>query len=138
MKVPISYLLVMTTVEIFGEVVSNIFLTRMPLHVKYPCLTWSVVQKNRISMDRERCFLTVSFAMPTAVRLSQNIGVGGCACPNSSRIVRSILRSFALRKRAPSSASAAEVTTNFRIPLWTYIAPLIGMGSPFWGMEPRK
>ena len=54
---------------------------------KYPCLTWYVVQKNNISMDRESCFLTVSFAMPTAVRLSQCIGVGGCACTNYSRIV---------------------------------------------------
>ena len=33
-EVPRSYLLVMTTVEIFGEVVNNIFLTRMPLNVK--------------------------------------------------------------------------------------------------------
>ena len=105
---------------------------------KYPCLTWSVVQKNRISIDQERCFLKVSFAMPTAVRLSQWLVVGGCACPNSSRIVQSILRSFALRKRAPISASAAEVTTNFRIPLWTYIAPLIGVCSPFLVMGPRK
>ena len=37
-EVPRSYLLVMMTVEMFGEVVSKIFLTRMPLHVKISLL----------------------------------------------------------------------------------------------------
>ena len=117
-EVPRSYLLVMTTIEMFGEVVSKIFLTKMPLNVKISLLDLVCGPKNRISVDRERCLLTVSFAMPTAVRLSLCIGVGGCACPNSSRIVRSIFPSFALRKRAPRFSSAAEVNTNLRIPMW--------------------
>ena len=37
-EVPRSYLLVMTTIKMFGELVSNIFLTRMPLHVKISLL----------------------------------------------------------------------------------------------------
>ena len=86
-EIPRAYLLVMTTVKMFGEVFSKIFLTRMPLNVKISLLDLVCGPKNRISMDRERCLLTVSFSMPTAVRLSQCILVGGCACPNSSRIV---------------------------------------------------
>ena len=70
-------------------------------------------------MDRDICFFTVSFAMPNAVRLSHFIGVGGCACPNYSRMVLSIIPFFVLRNKAPSSVSAAEATTNLRIPLWT-------------------
>ena len=76
--------------------------------------------------------------MPTAVILSQCIGVGGCACPNSSRKILSILPYFVLRNKAPSSASAAEATTNLRIPLWTYIAPLSGIGLYLLGTDPRK
>ena len=37
-EVPRSYLLVMTTVKMFGEVVSKIFLTKMPLKVKISLL----------------------------------------------------------------------------------------------------
>ena len=50
--------------------------------------------------------------MPTAVRLSQCIGVGGCACTNSSNMVQIILPSFVLRNKAPSSASAAGERTK--------------------------
>ena len=48
---------------------------------KFRRLTWSQLQKYLISIERERCFLTVSFAMPTAVALSQWMGMGGCGCP---------------------------------------------------------
>ena len=67
-EVPRLYLLVMTTVKMFGELVSNIFLTRMPLHVKISLLDLVCGAKKSHSMDRERCLLTVSFAMPTAAR----------------------------------------------------------------------
>ena len=76
--------------------------------------------------------------MPTAVRLSQCIGVGGWQCPNTSRMVRSILPSFVLRNKAPSFASAAEASTKLRILLWTYIDPLSDIGLYLLGTDPRN
>ena len=46
--------------------------------------------------------------MPTAVLLLQLMGVGGWGCPISSRVSRIFFASSALRKRAPSSASATD------------------------------
>ena len=80
----------------------------------------------------------MSFSIPAAVILSQCIGVGGCACPNSFRMVQSIFLSFILRNKAPSSASSAEATTNLRIPLWIYIYPLSGIGLYLLGTYQRK
>ena len=49
-----------------------------------------------------------------------------------------ILASFAFRKRAPSSASAADDATNFRTVHKMAMAPLSLMGSQSRGMLPRK
>ena len=49
-----------------------------------------------------------------------------------------IFACFALRNSAPSSASAAEAATNFKMVHSTCIAPLILMGFPSRGREPRK
>ena len=119
MELPGTYFLVMPTVKVLGEIVRKILLTWMPFNIKVSLPDLIGYPENIISMDQDCCFLTVSFAMPTVVRLSQCIGVGGCACPNSSRMVQSILPSFVLRNKAPSSDSADEATTNLRIPLWT-------------------
>ena len=72
--------------------------------------------EKRISIDWDRCFLTVSLAMPVAVMLSQCTGVGGWGCPISCRIRRCIFPSLQLRNNAPSSASAADATTSYSIP----------------------
>ena len=56
--------------------------------------------------------MTGLFAMPMAVELSQWIGVGGWGCPISSSVSLNIEACLQLRNRAPSSASAAEVTTK--------------------------
>ena len=64
--------------------------------LKLPRATWSVTRKKRISIARDRCFLTVSFVIPTAVMLSQWTGVGGCGCPSSSNARRSIVPSWML------------------------------------------
>jgi hypothetical protein len=56
--------------------------------------------------------LTVLVAIPTAVALSQWIGVLGCGWPNSSRVNLKIIPSLQLKKRVPSFASAAEATTK--------------------------
>jgi hypothetical protein len=57
----------------------------------------------------------VLFAMPTAVELSRCIGVGGWGWPISSSVSLKIVACLQLRKRAPSSASAAEATTKHNI-----------------------
>ena len=119
MEVPGTYFLVMPMVKMLGEIFRKILLTWMPLDIKVSLPDFIGYPQNRISMDQDLCFFTVSFAMPTTVRLSQCVGVGGCACPNSSRMVRSIFPSFVLRNESPSSSSADEATTNLRIPLWT-------------------
>ena len=81
-----------------------------------PFLTWSVTQKTLISIDRERCFLIVSFEISVAVMLSQCMGVAGCGWPISCKVSRIILPSLKLINNAPNSASAADATTNLWIP----------------------
>ena len=76
--------------------------------------------------------------MPTVVALSQCIGVFGCGCPISSRVSRKIIPSWQARKRAPSSASAAEATTNFRILHREKNAPFNFIGLLSMGREPMK
>ena len=80
--------------------------------LKLPCLHWSHTQKYRISMEHESWRLTVLLAMPTAVELSQCIGVAGCGCPISRNVFRSIMASLKFMNNAPSSASAADAATN--------------------------
>ena len=56
----------------------------------------------------------VSFAIPTAVALSQWMSVGGCGCPISARVRRNTRTSFMFKNNAPNSASAADDATNLR------------------------
>jgi hypothetical protein len=79
--------------------------------------------------------LTVLFAIPTAVALSQWIGVFGWGWPNSSRVNRKIMPSLQFKKRAPSSASAAEATTKRRMAHNVKNAPFNLMGSPSLGVQ---
>ena len=57
----------------------------------------------------------VLFANPTSVVLSTCMGVGGCGCPSSLRVVRIGKASLAFRKVAPILASAAEDMTFLMI-----------------------
>lgn len=83
---------------------------------------------------------TLSFANPAAVELLQWIGVSGLGHPISSRMRQIVLLSLVLTKtkRAPSSASAAEVATNLRRDERTWIGPLEFIGCLLWGSYPRK
>jgi hypothetical protein len=76
----------------------------------------------------QRC-LTVLFAIPAAHELLVCMGVEGCGCPISVRVVRNEAASLPLWKRMPSLASAAEDTTTFRIVHGTCPGPLWGGGS---------
>jgi len=76
--------------------------------------------------------------MPTAVELSQGIGVGGWGCHISSSMSRKIVACLQLRNNAPSSASAADATTNRKIAHNVKNAPfnLVGfVGSAFHPMK---
>ena len=68
-------------------------------------------------------FLLVSSAC--AVALSVCIGVCGCGCPSSINVVRIETAVFALMKRAPSSASAADDITARIICEMLRTAPLL-------------
>ena len=61
-----------------------------------PFFTWSVTQKNRISIDREHCFLIMSFSISVAVMLKQCMVVAGCGCPISCKFSHIILPSLLL------------------------------------------
>ena len=89
-------------------------------------------------MLRNFCHLIVLFTIPTVVELSMWVGVGRWGCPNSSKVSLVVFASFTLRKRAPSSASAADAATKRSMIQSTLIALSIIIGLPFWGMPPRK
>eukprot|EP00978_Attheya_sp_CCMP212_P035284 scaffold152510_cov29-Attheya_sp.AAC.3 len=89
-------------------------------------------------MGPERCFFTVSFAMPTAVALSQWIGVGGCGWSISVNVYLRTRPSFMFKNNAPNSDSAAEAATNFNIVHSVKIARFSLMGCPSTGSHPRK
>ena len=89
-------------------------------------------------MLRDRCLLTVLFAMPAAVALSQCMGVGGCGWPSSSSVSLMIFASFAFKNIAPNSASAADAATNLRIVQSVRIGPFRRMGRLSSGCQPRK
>ncbi len=86
----------------------------------------------------DHCCLMELFTMPTAVVFSQCIGVGGYGCPSSFSARHMILASSALRKRAPSSASAADAATQLRIVAFVRTAPLRPMGHPSFGSNHKK
>ncbi len=104
----------------------------------FPFSTASVTQKKRISIDQDRCRLTVLFLMPTAVELSQCIGVGGWGWPISFSGSLIFFACLQLRKRAPSLASAAEATTKRNIAHRVKKAPFNLMGLVGSACQPMK
>ena len=53
--------------------------------------------------------------MPTVLELLQYIGARGCEWPTSSRVSQNIVACLRFKNNAPSSASAADATTNRNI-----------------------
>ena len=60
--------------------------------------------------------------------LSQFIGVCGCGCPSSSKVIIMILGSFSFRDSAPSYESAADAAKILSIWHRENIAPLRCLG----------
>ena len=105
----------MLAVIVLACIFRKIFLAWMQLYINNAAFDLICDPKNIISMDQERCFLIVSFAIPAAVMLSQCMGVAGCGLTISCKVSRIILPSLQLRNIAPNLASAADATTNLRI-----------------------
>ena len=123
---------------VLALVVSKILLPRVPFNfVDILCL-FVTYPKYLISIDRDCCRLMVLFAMPTVVELLQCTGVRGWGCPSSSRVSRKIIPSLQFWKIAPSSASVAEATTNWRMMHNVKNAPFNLIGSPSLGDPPMK
>ena len=89
-------------------------------------------------MLRDRCHLTVLFAIPAAVALSQCMGVGGCGWPSSLSVSLIIFASFAFKHIAPNSTSAADAATNLRILQSVRIGPSGQMGHLSSSCQPKK
>jgi hypothetical protein len=104
----------------------------------FPCSTASATQKKCISIDQDRCHLTVLFTMPMEVELSQCIGVRGWGWPISSSVSLKIVTCLQLRKRAPSLASAGEATTKRNIAHRVKKAPFNFMGLVGSVRQPMK
>jgi hypothetical protein len=76
--------------------------------------------------------------MPTAVELSQLMGVGGLGWPISLGVSQKIVACLQFRKRALSSASAAEATTKCKIAQSVKNVPLSLIGLVASGFQPIK
>ena len=93
-----------------------------------------------MSIALERFCFNVLLAKAAAVVLSTWMGVGGWGWPSSVKQVRRGILSWAAKKFAPISASAALAMTNLMIFEMTWIGPLIGtkVGAVFLGAVLRK
>ena len=89
-------------------------------------------------MLRDCCRLTVLFAMPAAIALSQCMGVGGCGWPSSLSGSMIIFASFVFKNISPNLDSAADAATNLRIVQSVRIGPFRRMGRLSSGCQPRK
>jgi len=132
-QVPRSDCLVMCPSMVLVLIISKILLPGVPLDIV--CILCNFITHPKIL---HFWHLTVLFAMPTAVALLQWIGVLGCGCPNSSSVMQKIIPSLQFKKRAPSSASAADAMTKQRIAHNVKNAPFRRMGSPSSGNHHMK
>ncbi len=92
----------------------------------------SRIQWYRMSIALERFAFKVLLAMPTAHKLSHNMGVAErCGYPRVSKITRSHTACCALIKHAAYSASVTETQTVGMTQLTAKRAPLIVIVSPW-------
>jgi hypothetical protein len=97
---------------VFTLVIGQVLLTWVPSEfVHFLCNFISHPEKSHIHGLQPLPFI-VLLAIPTAVALLQCTGVWGCGCPISANVSQKIIPVWQLWYNAPSSASAAEATTN--------------------------
>ena len=100
---------------LFSLVISKIFHPGLPFKRISSCASFSRVQKYLMSITQDCCSLMGMFVMPTAVALSQCIGISGWICLRSLRVSLNIIPSCQFRNKAPSLALAADAMTICRI-----------------------
>jgi hypothetical protein len=67
----------MFSVEVFGKIISKVFLAGVPRNAEVAPVNLISDPKKIFSIARDRCCLTVLFGIETAVLLSQWTGVAG-------------------------------------------------------------
>ncbi len=87
----------------FALVICKIFKSRVPQKFELSCASLSPTQKYLISIDHDLWRLTIMFAMPKTVALSQCTGVLGCGCPRSAKVCWKIIAIWQLWNNAPIS-----------------------------------
>ena len=129
---------VVRTIVVFGLVVSEILLSQVIVDFENPLRF--VTKQPKIS--HIHCSWSLLFdillTIPTALVFSTWNWMGNCAFTNSSKVSCIIFDSIVLRKRAPSSASAADAATNYRMVQLVRMAMLRRMGQSSLEGEPRK
>ena len=105
MQVPRSYLSMVHTNEMLGEIIGKVLLSWVPLHIEISHL-------DLICHPKELHFHQIwSAILDSVVRYTTS--VGGCLWPISSRVNLRTLPSLQLRNKAPNSASAADATRGY-------------------------
>ena len=69
--VPWSHLSMVLAIKILRKIISQSFLSWVPLYIKVTEFSLIYDTQNLVSIDRERCLLMISLAIPAAVTLSQ-------------------------------------------------------------------
>jgi hypothetical protein len=116
---------------VLALVICKILLAWVPAEVVHLLRNFVTYSEKRISMERDCCRLIELFAMPTAVALLHCTGIFGCGCPISAKVSLNVIPVGQSWYSTPSSAYTAEKTMNHK-------APFNCMGSPFFGIHPKK
>jgi hypothetical protein len=133
--VNVAYSFVMRRRMLFCEIIRQILIAWAPVHVKLS-LFHSVFYPIKMHIHGFCAILfycAIDVMYPVAVVLSVSISVGGCLCPNSSKVVRRTAPSLAFMKTASISALAAEDITFLRTLLTIKIAQFVSFLSVFVG-----
>ena len=93
-------------------IICNVLFSRKVLDAIFPLFDWICNPKESHFHGVSALTLDRVLAMPTAVELSQLTGIGGCGWLSSSSVTQKIAARLQFKRRAPSSASAAEATTK--------------------------
>jgi hypothetical protein len=99
---------------VFRRVIAHVFLSR--LIMKFEILLCFPIQQPDVTRfhGTGALWLIVLLTMPTVIVLSICFSVGGYGCPRLFRVSQRTLASWALWKRAPDSATAADAAASLR------------------------
>ena len=97
-------------------------------------LEYSIPYPDLISITLDLLALIILFTILSVVKFPVLMGVAGCGCHNSFRILCRFGASWALRNNPPSSASAADAITfcNVLRDICTGTYDLVGVAGAWW------